>query len=224
MSIGNGILGDKKFVVKSLMALVGDEGQRIMSLGLASHEELNDLLKPTIQRVIKKAGTNPESMNVLLGILSDLHTKLVSVKLPGDFAVVAADEKFYEALDIPYTGEKFHELSGLKEEGEVNCPKCKGKEGEGCPVCGGLGSLEPTHPALEPEEKELEEALEEYIEKEDSEEDHAEDCGCMYCFTSVINTYLTKLAYSLGSSGDHEAAYLVERAIYSIQNFSKRGK
>lgn len=204
MSIGNGILGDKKFVVKSLMALVGDEGQRIMSLGLASREELNDLLKPTIQRVIKKAGVSPESMDVLLGILSDLHTKLASVKLPGDFSVVAAEEKFYEALDVPYTGEKFYDLSSLKEKPDV----------------------EPEGELKEPEEEELKEILEEYIEKEKpgAEEDHAEDCGCMYCFTSVIGTYLKKLAYSLGSSGDHEAAYLVERTIYSIQNFNKRGK
>ena len=199
MSIENGILGDKKFVVKSLMALVRDESQRIMSLGLASHKELDNLIQPTVQHIIKKAGTNPNSIDVLLGILSDLHTKLASVKLPGDFSVVAADESFYNSLDVPYTGEKSYDLSNLKEE----------------------PSADPEEDSKEPEEKELEETLEEYIATEelDVEEDHAEDCGgCMYCFTSAVNTCLKKIAHSLGSSGNHQAAYLVERTILGINN------
>ena len=196
MSFENGILGDKNFVIKSLMALVGEESQRIMSLGLATHKELDDILEPTVQYAIKKAGLNSNSVDVLLGILSDLHTKLASVKLPGDFSAIAADEKFYKAIDIPYKGEKFYDIPGSKKQEE---------------------NLD-----TELEEKELEEVLEEYIESE--EEQHTEDCNCMYCFTSIINTCLKKLAYSLGSSGNHEAAYLVERTIHSIQNFSKRGK
>jgi len=121
------------------MELVSDEGKRIISLKLASRDELNDLLEPTIESAMKKASANTDSLDVLLGILSDLHLKLAAIKLPGDFAKFAADEKFYEALDIPYKGEPFYQVPEKKKP----------------------------EPSEEDIEEEAQEKLEEYIESEE---------------------------------------------------------
>jgi hypothetical protein len=92
---------NNEYLAKLFLSLIREEGNRIMSLGLAKNEDLTKLVDSSITLAIKNIKKdNPDS---LLNVLSILHDKLSSVKLPGDFIKVACDmqDKLIVIFEIP---------------------------------------------------------------------------------------------------------------------------
>jgi len=105
----------------------------------------------------------------------------------------ASEEKFYIALDLPYDGEKFHDLSSLhedKEEEPKECPECeeREKEEQECETCGC---------------------------------EESDDITPQEILVGSTNSLLKKIANKLGDEGNHRAAYLVERTIRSISKITQ---
>lgn len=200
MTFSTEFFANQQYFLSVISSLIGDESRRIVSSELASKEEMQKFLNAYITALRSRIVDGKE---VHGNYLSGLHLQLKAVKLPGDFKILAADEKFYEALDIPYTGEKFYDLSSLKEKKEE-----------------------------EPKVEKLQEALEEFVEED--KEQHLEDCACDGCMDSMtksqmalaqsVNDHLAKIAYLLGVRGDHDSAYMVEKAMRSIRVFASNGK
>lgn len=185
------LIEDRHFLVQALAGLVEIEQQRIVKGGIATKSQLKSL--SSIASYLVDLAKKQQKTSVPLNTLANLCTMLKSIQLPGDFEKYTIGsgpgdlgEKFYIALDLPYEGEQFYDLSSILKKRD---------------------------------EKEEDKDEEEKNEKE-SEECEC-DCGCMECSASdktelVINAVskcLHKIARSLGDSGNHEAAYLVERTI-----------
>ena len=71
------------YMARLLVDLVRDEGNRILSLGLAKRDDLKALVDTSLSMAIKRVGI--KSPNLLIETLGALHDKLSGVKLPGDF-------------------------------------------------------------------------------------------------------------------------------------------
>lgn len=204
MNIRDALLEDKNFVTYTLAALVEVERDRIISNGLATKSQLSSLSDVT-EYIVKMAKN--KNTDVLVNSLANLCTMLKSITLPGDFEKYTMGgspgdpgEKFYIALDLPYEGDKFYDLSSLLEGKKEECVEC------------------------EKEQKEEKEKQEEK-EKEDECEDCADDSeNVQDILADAVNNHLQKIAESLGDKGDHEAAYLVERTIRSINREAENGK
>lgn len=199
MTFSTEFFANQQYFLSVISSLINDEGRRIVASGLASKEEMQKFLNAYINALRSRIVDGKE---VHGNYLSGLHLQLKAVKLPGDFKALSADEKFYEALDIPYTGEKFYDLSSLKEKKE------------------------------EPKVEKLQEALEEFVEedKEQHLEDCACD-GCMdnmiksqMALAQSVNDHLAKIAYHFGVQGDHDTAYMIEKTMRSIKVFASNGK
>jgi hypothetical protein len=152
-----------EYTLKSIISLVCDENDRIVSLGLATHDDLRKLYVPVLRKAIEKTSDNVRDKSAITNALALLHNDLKSVSLPGDF------EKIAELL-----GSSPFDVS--EDEGE------------------------------EEMKEEMEEKLDEYLQDEE-EDDMTED---------LLST-LGNIAYDLGKSGDHEAAYLIERKIRKMK-------
>lgn len=199
MNIRDALLENKNFVTYTLAALVEVERDRIISNGLATKSQLSSLADVT-EYMVKMAKS--KNTDILVNSLASLCTLLKSIQLPGDFEKYTVGspgelgEKFYIALDLPYEGEKFYDLSSLPKD-KKECPEC---------------------------EKEEEEKKEKDEEEEDECEDCADDENVQDILADVVNKHLQKIANLLGNKGDHEAAYLVERTIRSISREAESGK
>lgn len=157
-TIGNNILKDRDFLMGSLVKLVRDEGNRVLHNKLASREDLRCVIESTIEKM-----DGEDEADVLVNILSSLHSKLASVKLPGDFKKIAVKKEVAPATN---------NVAIVEDKVEV---------------------------VQDPIEAQR--AVARQVSKE-----------------------LEKIAYSLGNAGNHEAAYLVERAINTIKQAANKGK
>lgn len=202
MNIRDYLLEDTHFILQTLAGLVEIERDRIVSNGLAKRSQLSSLSDVT-EYIVKMAGD--KKTNVALNSMANLITLLKDIQLPGDFekstigAPGGLGEKFYIALDLPYEGEQFHDLSSIiKDTGKKEkCHECE-------------------------EEQNEEEDNEDHVEECDGnceEEDESQEI-----LAEVINNHLYKIADYLGRRGDHEAAYLVERTIKDIEVEAKDKK
>lgn len=135
---------DDKYLLESLVALIRDEGNRIVASGLATAEEMNRAAEP----ILKSAVDNVGNGKAVLKVLSTFHHDLSCIKLPGDFEHIRV------------------EAEPIVEEEPV---------------------VEP-----EPEKPEV------------SDE-------------SVVISVLETMAYELGKTGNHDAAYVIERAMRDIE-------
>jgi hypothetical protein len=201
MDIRENLLEDKHFLLQALAGLVTIERDRIISTGLARESQLNSLAD--VMEYLTKLGKKYPKSNIPLNTMANLCTVLKSVVLPGDFenctfggadGVMGDESGFYIALDLPYEGEQFYDLSSVlkKDKGED-----KDKDEE-CPEC---------------EE-----------EEEGKEDDADDTCYCTACSSDQANKvlvasvgkYLKKVSEVCGKSGRHDAAYLIEKTIRSM--------
>ncbi|KKK48151.1 hypothetical protein LCGC14_3148010 [marine sediment metagenome] len=83
---------DNEYILKSMLASVRDEGGRIVSLGLASTDDVKQLIEPALHIAIKLA-TDVHDQTIVMNTLTDLHKDLSAVFLPGDFEKIADDEQ-----------------------------------------------------------------------------------------------------------------------------------
>lgn len=179
---------DYEYVLKSMLASVRDEGNRVVSLGLATHDDLKGLIEPTIQSAIKRATDGIHDKAILMNTLTDLHRNLSSVFFPGDFEKIASNEQ-----------EQLKDLLGLQDE----------------------------EPVAKPEENQDEELDTESSESESFEEErtglpdeqNVKEKNPM----EVVYSTLEHISYKLGKTGDHEAAYLVERKMREIESLVVKG-
>ena len=91
-----------EYLLKSMMSLVRSEGKRIVSLGLATEEEVKGFVDPAIRGVLDKFSSSQVDKNVVLGTITDLHQILQSIKLPGDFeqSTLPDDEKICAVIEV----------------------------------------------------------------------------------------------------------------------------
>lgn len=171
---------DNDYVVKNLKAMIIDESNRIVSLGLAKGHDISKL----VGVIQGKRLTGEQNF----GAIARLHAQLSVVRLPGDFEKMAAD--FYQVPKnfLGYSGEEFCIFPDKKDE-------------------------------LKKEHEEDPELI--IFEEEPEEEDEALD---QMALAAEVSDQLEVIAYKLGSRGDHESAYLVERNIRDIQQLATRGK
>jgi hypothetical protein len=129
MNIRDALLENKNFVTYALAGLVEVERDRLLSSGLATESQLSSLSDVT-EYMVKMAKSR--NTDILVNSLANLCTLLKGIQLPGDFERYTIGspgklgEEFYIALDLPYEGDKFHDLSSLKkdkkeEEEKENC-------------------------------------------------------------------------------------------------------
>jgi hypothetical protein len=225
MNIRDALLEDKNFVTYTLAALVEVERDRIVSNGLATESQLSSLADVT-EYMVKMAKSR--RTDILVNSLANLCTLLKSIKLPGDFEKYTVDspgelgEKFYIALDLPYDGDKFYDLSSILEGKKEHSEEEEENEEE--EIIGmGRGGPQGSGPNPLCPHKHKDE------EKKDKKEDECEDCtddgeNVQDILAEAVNNHLQKIAESLGDKGDHEAAYLVERTIRSIGREAEKGK
>jgi len=182
------MLQDEQFLIKTFLELIKDEELRIVSAGLAQRKEVVGLFDP----LIKDASSNP-FVHYPSQVLSKIHQKLSTIQLPGDFEKLAEDEK---------EKEKFYDLSSLPEL----TPKSEKDK---------LQYVTPKSEEPDPEE---------VFEEEPAQEEGELSCdvgeftiGESERLSSYIEDKLEKIAYSLGTRGEHEAAYLIERKMNEIR-------
>lgn len=88
-----------EYLLKSMMSLVRDESDRIVSLGLAEHDVLKRFVESELHGVINRADGDK---GVVLGKLTDLHNGLNSIRLPGDFekATKSANQQLLDIIGL----------------------------------------------------------------------------------------------------------------------------
>lgn len=182
---------NNEYLLKSMIAMVRDEGKRIVSLGLATDDDLRKLSYPIIEIVSKSEGAE----DVLLPALSILYNKLTDVKLPGDFEKVAGINDLRLKTMWPDTDNLLEQwILRDKEQAKYE------------------DSEKAKHKGFKDEEKEEDEgqeqdAIDKIIPLEEEPEDEV---------ITVVCAKLENLAYKLGMSGKHKAAYTVERTMQEI--------
>ena len=164
-TIKNNILKDRSLLMDSLLQLIYSEGDRVLNSKLASREDLHDVIEASVKEISAKG-----EGDFLIDVLSTLHSKLASVKLPGDFKKIAVKK----------------EKPAIKEEPANNV------------------------------------ILEEKMETIEGPTEGQKTV--IRTIVKKVNKELGKIAYSLGNAGNHEAAYLVERAINTIKQAANKGK
>ena len=197
MDIRENLLENKHFLLQALAGLIEIERERILKSGLATEAQLNALTDS--MEYLTKLGKKYPKSNVVLNTMANLCTELKSIQLPGDFEKRAAEEKFYIALDLPYEGEQFYDLSSILKD-----KKLKEEIEE------------------ELEEVEKEECVE--CEKEKKEEEEIEREAAQKILADAVNKHLISIAHILGNKGEHEAAFLVERTAQKIQTAAERNE
>ena len=140
------VLNDK-YLLESLVALIRDEGNRIVSTGIATSNDMNLAAAPILKAAIDHVG-DKESV---LKVLSEFHHDLSCIKLPEDFNHIRV-----EAVEEP-------EQEIIQEEPIVD-----------------VASNE-----------------------------------------SIVVSVLETMAYELGKNGNHDAAYIIERAMRDIGDIVK---
>ncbi len=158
---------DNEYLFKSLIEMVHDENNRIVSSGLASADDIKQLADSVSEGIIKNALSGEAA--IALKDLIKLHKQLSRVKLPGDFVQISA--RLGDTFDV-----------SINMSGEVKEDKAEIKE-----------------PEL-------------------SDEDENKDFELIKIETLAK---LEKIAYDLGSKGNHTAAFLVERHINEIKDMIK---
>jgi len=175
------------YILKSMWEMVRDEGNRIVSLGLASHDDLKKLIEPAVEKAVKHADG---SKDFLLKSLAELHGSLKAVYLPGDFEKAGEDKLDY-LLEAPRpTPDKAPAEGVVPEDPEVEGP-----------------DPEEEVPGDKPEETDPEKDLDEVAEEEPEG---------IHSVLSVLDT----LVYKLGTEGNHEGAYKIERVMRKIERLA----
>ena len=170
------LMEDKHFLIQALAGLVEIEQQRIVKCGIATKSQLNSL--SDVAEYLVDMAKKRKRTNVPLNALANLCTMLKSIQLPGDFEefTIGAShhdlgEKFYIALDLPYEGEQFYDLSSVlkgKEESKGDEDKHEKKLKCGCEPGGCAPDAD--HDCGCPSDCECR-----------VPEDHLDDCVCMDC-------------------------------------------
>jgi len=137
--------------------------------------------------------------------IAKLHRVLQSFILPGDLKKVAGEE-FMDLSSLPELTPKpeeedFYDLTGVNEE--IQKLREKNEEGPEDPI-------EPTE--------------DEGWEDDESESDEIGDLDPKELTAKKVVGELQKLAHSLGSQGQHGAAYAIERTIQAIHRDVRDGK
>jgi len=91
-----------EYLLKSMMSLVRDESNRIVSLGLATHDVLKAFVETPLHNAIKRVSEDNEDKSVVLKALTDLHNNLNDIRLPGDFEKISSsvEHQLYAAMDV----------------------------------------------------------------------------------------------------------------------------
>lgn len=204
MNIRENLLEDKHFLLQALAGLVEIERDRIVSYGLARESQIQSLAD--VMEYLTKLGKKYPKSNVPLNTLANLCTLLKTVKLPGDFEKCTFGslapkkddpvETFYIALDLPYEGEQFYDLSSILKKDDKGDKDNKDNKEEKCPEC----------------------------KKEDKIDDEPEECDCTACssdqygkmLVASVGGYLKKVAEMCGSEGRHDSAYMIEKTIRTM--------
>ena len=196
------------YLLKSIRELVQDETKRVLSLGLASSNDVEKLANHRLKGVTEESA--------FLAALGALHADLRTVYLPGDFEKLAITfEELEEFVDNPEESEKEEEISeelekakeGFREEVKE---EAKQEEAAECEKCAGRGFT------MNPEVARLGPAADWYVD--------CPECGgtkksrSRMASLSKICTALADEAYHMGRVGDHDGAYRVERLIGVIQS------
>lgn len=228
------VLENPSFVAQSLVDMIANERNRIVASKLVPNDKLKIVVGNAVDGIMKVAKKNNNRSLALLK-LSELHDLLKSIRLPGDFEKLAAEED--------PEGEKFYDLSGIIKK---------------------LKELEKSREDEAEEAEQVEEEAYIDLLRKDQEyhqgphEDFAKDegkelpCGCkpggcaddadhkctctvecpckqkqksaQMALAETINNRLEKIAYALGTQGAHDAAYLVERTMRDIKNEAETDK
>lgn len=165
---------NNEYLFKSIMSMIKEEGDRIVSMGLVKKDVLRNKVDGKLADIVSEAGSNQKLM---LERLSDLHSSLSEISLPGDF------DEFGKASITEQLSDLVR--SGPEQEDDVGQCKC-----------------------AEPEDTTV---------NSDNDEDKAKELEMF----ATINSTLESILYKLGKSGDHNAAYLVERAMHRINDMIK---
>jgi len=109
-----------EYIIKSMFEMVRDEGDRIVSLGLATRDDLKNLIEPEVKIASKNA-------DELLVVLGKIYTNLKAVHLSGDFEKLAEPEDVEQYLleTYPKKEEKKEDEEENKEE-EAAVPEDEG--------------------------------------------------------------------------------------------------
>lgn len=78
-----------QYLLKCLTSLIQEEGNRIVSSGLATYDDLRYTLEHRIDEAVNKVGNDGE----VLKIIAELHHDLTCIKLPGDFGHMKVEAK-----------------------------------------------------------------------------------------------------------------------------------
>ena len=91
---------DPKMISQYLTEMIADERNRIMNSKLASPDDMQNLLRPIFDQILKEAKEH-RSWERTVEDLSFLHKHLAEVKIPGDFKKESEDIKgaFYITAD-----------------------------------------------------------------------------------------------------------------------------
>ena len=81
-----------EYLLKTMMSLVRDESNRIVSLGLATQKAIQGFIDPELEFVVRKVPRIAEKKSVVLDKLTEIHNKLAMVRLPGDFEKLSATD------------------------------------------------------------------------------------------------------------------------------------
>jgi len=179
-----------KYILKSMWEMVRDEGNRIVSLGLATHEDLKKFIKPAVQAATKEAGSGDEALLIALG---KLYNDLKSVYLQGDFEKLSTASE-WEAYLLEADDEDDEDEDEEKEKEDEEEEEEKEDD---------LKEAPPTPEATG--------GAEEAVEK---------DLAVPEQGLVTIYSILEEMAYKRGRVGDHEGAYKIERTIRSIERIA----
>lgn len=190
-----------EYTLKLTCDMIRNEKDRIVSMGLATNGDLKRLIDPIIQQA------NNET---LLVVLNNLYNNLKSICLHGDFEKLSSKNNLMESLfgdDEPIgIGRRGPPGSGPNPK----CPLKKKKE--------------------EDSEKESKDKKDSDKESEKDEDDartpeitsgaeEAVEEGLATPESGLVTIYSTleNMAYRLGTIGNHETAYKIERTIRNIK-------
>jgi len=195
MDTRNYLLEDRHFLIQALAGIVGVEQQRIIKGGIAKESQLESLTD-VVQYFVSLAKKNSR-VNGPLNTLANLCTILKSIQIPGDFEKYTVGSngselgnEFYIALDLPYEGEQFYDLSSILKKKDDSDDDKESGDNESC----------------------KEESCRDCLCQDADDSEPKQDL-----FINAVAKDLEKIAYELGKVGNHQAAYLVERTIRDIK-------
>lgn len=191
MNIRENLLEDKLFLATTIIGLIDDEKIRIYDHNLANRDQWISSVKPITESILKNAYQH-RNWKIAINHLSGLHNLLKSIVLPGDFEKYTSDQKFYIALDLPYEGEQFYDLSSILKKDDKGDKDKK----EECTEC------------------EKEDKIDDKPEECDCTACSSDQYGKM--LVASVGGYLKKVAEMCGSEGRHDSAYMIEKTIRTM--------